>query len=132
MSFRVDGLYTRQDVLSARGLADPGGGAWYTGLVEHDGEWFIFCGVGTGGRTGHDYHNVFVDGELIWRGRTGSKADHPSIRALTSPSAVVHIFYREDDRAPFTYAGLGSARRVDPVIPVRVHWTLKRGGGGRW
>ena len=36
---------------------------------KYEGDWFIFCGVGVPGRTGHNYGNHFVGDDLIWFGK---------------------------------------------------------------
>jgi len=33
------------------------GGKWDTGVLEHDGEFFIFATIGVAGSTDHDYDN---------------------------------------------------------------------------
>ena len=55
--FVIGHAYTRQDVFGLIGIDDPKGGNWYTGYTSYGGDWFIFCGIGTPGRTGHDYRN---------------------------------------------------------------------------
>ena len=107
------------------GLEPVKGGNWFTGYHQHNGEWYLFPGVGTTGRTGHDYENEWIDGDLHWSGRSESNASHPSIQQLTSLNARVHLFTREENRSPFTYHGKVVARSVDPnSIPVRVVWRL--------
>jgi hypothetical protein len=82
--------YTRADVLRELGLDDPHGGAWYTGLTRHSEDHYIFCGVGVGGRTGHNYGNHFIGPDLVWRGRTDSSMRHQSIQSLCSGNGKVH------------------------------------------
>lgn len=117
--------YTRRSIREALGL-DPRklGGDWSTGLVVHEGAHFIMCNVGTAGRTGHNYENRFEGGVLNWSGRTGSRLTHPSIRAMLGPEAEIHVFYREKDRAPFTYAGIGVPARTESTVPVRIVWAF--------
>jgi len=122
--FKAGSTYTRAQVLSLLGLPDPGGGAWYTGLTRHGGDHFIFCGVGVAGRTGHDYDNYFNGPDLIWHGRTDSHEDQPSILALLS-GGKIHVFFRDDNRAPFTYAGLARAVSVKDVVPVEIRWSFR-------
>lgn len=116
--------YTRADVLSTLGYDDPGGGPWYTGLVSDGDDHYIFCGIGVGGRTGHDYKNYFDGVELVWHGRTGSRLNQPSIRALLDGTGFVHIFFRDDNRAPFTYAGIGRVVSTKDVTPVEIRWSF--------
>ena len=122
--FTVNSKYTRQDVFAVLGIDDPRGGNWYTGYTSHNGDWFIFCGVGAAGRTGHDYDNQFVDGELRWYGKGPSKLSHSSIQSLVSGEGRVYVFYREDDREAFTFGGLAKAKRVFDATPVEVIWTF--------
>lgn len=125
MAFVVGQPYSRRDVFRELGLPlDQKGGPWFTGLCEHQGEHFIFCGVATIGRTGHDYDNRFDGDDLLWRGKTGSKRGHASIRALLEPSAIVRVFYRHDDRDPFTYAGQAKAIHASDEIPVGIRWSF--------
>jgi 5-methylcytosine-specific restriction protein A len=122
--FKVGTQYTRQAIFGLLGIPDPGGGNWYTGYNSHGDDWFIFCGVGTPGRTGHDYKNHFRGDELVWYGKTGSHLDQPSIQDLIKPSGHVYIFYREDNRSPFTFAGLGLPKQKRDVSPVEVVWSF--------
>jgi 5-methylcytosine-specific restriction protein A len=122
--FKVGAQYTRQDVFGTLGISDPGGGNWYTGYNSHGDDWFIFCGVGTPGRTGHDYHNHFRGDELVWYGKTGTRLNQRSIQGLIKPSGHVYIFYREDNRSPFTFAGLGRAKQAKDSSPVEVVWSF--------
>jgi 5-methylcytosine-specific restriction protein A len=121
--FEAGRKYTRSDVFAQIGIPDPEGGPWYTGYTRHGDDYFIFCGVGTAGRTGHDYHNRFIGSDLIWYGKNGSKRGQPDIERLLSPSTVVYVFYREDDRSAFTFAGIGRAKAIqDDSSPVEVTW----------
>ncbi|MCK0510246.1 HNH endonuclease [Aromatoleum buckelii] len=120
--------YTRAQVLHLLGLADPGGGAWYTGLTRHNDDHYIFCGVGVAGRTGHDYANHFDGPDLVWHGRTGSAKDQPSIKALLA-GGTVHVFFRDDNRAPFTYAGKARPLSVKDVVPVEIRWSFRLDDG---
>lgn len=93
-----------------------------TGYVECNGVDFVFCNVGAAGRTGHDYDNFFDGPDLVWRGKTNSHLRQPTIRRIIEPGAEVHVFWRTDTRAPFTYGGLGQAAEVEDVTPVKVRW----------
>lgn len=124
--FSVGEKYRRRDVFRIIGIPEETkGGNWDTGYNKHDDNWFVFCNIGTAGRTGHDYGNRFVGDDFLWYGKTGSRADHPSIRSLTDPDARVSLFYREDDREPFVFAGTATAKRIDPnKVPVEVLWSF--------
>lgn len=121
--FVVGKRYTRPEVRAAVGLSpDERGGPWYTGYVQHGLADFIFCNVGLPGRTGHDYNNFFDGEDLIWRGKTASHSGQPTIQRITAAGAEVHIFWREEDRAPFVYAGQAKAVEVGSDSPVTVRW----------
>lgn len=122
--FVIGRSYTRQDVFTVIGIVDPGGGAWYTGYTSHRGDWFVFCGIGTPGRTGHDYHNHFAGADLVWFGKTSTTIHQPAIRAITSGTSRVYLFYRSDNRGPFTFAGQVKAKAVKDSTPVEVLWSF--------
>lgn len=129
--FRVGAQYSRFDIFRAIGLPEHRGGPWFTGYTSHQGDWFIFCNIGTAGRTGHDYENRFERDRLVWFGKTHSRIHQPSIRGLVDPAGRVFIFYRESDRSPFTFAGLGtaiSARDAQGGMPVQIIWELRDPG----
>lgn len=124
-AFTYGAQYGRREVKAAVvGVAGTKGGPWDTGYAEHDGVFFIFCNIGSAGRTGHDYDNYFDGDDLIWRGRTGSTQDQPFIRRLTTEGTEVHVFWRDNERAPFTYGGRGRALKVTADVPVMVRWEL--------
>lgn len=125
-AFKVGKQYKRSQIKEAIGLSPTDkGGPWDTGYAERNGADFIFCNVGTPGRTGHDYDNHFDGSDLIWRGKTNSHKGQPTIQRMTGPSAEVHVFWRADERDPFTYAGLGKAVEVSEESPVRVRWRFQ-------
>jgi 5-methylcytosine-specific restriction protein A len=122
--FEVGRPYTRKQVFSILGIGNPKGGPWYTGYARHGADWFLFCGVGTAGRTGHDYKNRFKGKTLIWYGKTGTHASQRVIRQLVDGSGSVYIFYRKSDRDPFTFAGRGKAQEISRTSPVEITWIL--------
>lgn len=124
--FTPGAQYTRKDIRKAVGLdPDETGGDWATGYTHHGGADFIFCAVGTSGRTGHNYGNGFDDtGRLHWSGKTRSHIGQPSIQRMLAVGAEVHIFWRANDRDSFTYAGLGQAEEVVDETPVKVIWSF--------
>lgn len=123
--FVVGEAYTRQDIYEVVGVPkDLRGGDWETGYHRHEDSYFLFVNVGLPGRTGHDYTNQFEEDRLIWYGKTGARLSHPSIQAILEPGRDVYIFYRTQDRQPFTYAGLGRPFEVKDVVPVRVVWSF--------
>jgi hypothetical protein len=64
--FKVGETYARRDIFKVVGVEDHTGGPWFTGYAPHGPDWFVFCGVCTRGRTGHDYNNHFVGDHLVW------------------------------------------------------------------
>ena len=122
--FEVGKEYVRLDIFKIIGIEDPGGGNWYTGYTSHGEDWFIFCGVGAAGRTGHDYGNHFDGNDLVWYGKTNASLRNASIQRLLASSRRVYIFCRDDNRKPFKFAGLGTAKHFRDVKPVEVTWEL--------
>jgi 5-methylcytosine-specific restriction enzyme A len=122
--FIVGELYQRKDVYEILDVpVEVQGGDWDTGYHPYGSDYFIFCTLGSAGRTGHDYPNRFDGDDLIWYGKTGSKLEHPSIQYMISGKGKVFVFFRSSDREPFQYAGLGTAKRTDGKrIPVEVVW----------
>jgi len=129
--FRVGQSYTRKDVFRVLGLPEDSGGKWDTGYTSHGPDFFIFCGVGAPGRTGHDYGNHFDCDRLVWFGKTGSSSTQPSIQRMLNPEGAVYVFFREEDRAPFTFAGLATPHKVFDQTPVKVVWNLVAAPGER-
>ncbi|GAB3189911.1 HNH endonuclease [Hydrogenophaga aquatica] len=130
--FKIGDTYHRKDVFKIVGLtAEPTGGNWFTGYTAHGDDWFIFCGVGTGGRTGHDYGNHFDGDRLVWFAKTNTNIHQASIQKLINPDGNVYIFFREEDRDPFTFAGLGKAVQVADQTPVKVIWSFHAGDDTR-
>ncbi|MBX3613144.1 MAG: HNH endonuclease, partial [Burkholderiaceae bacterium] len=131
-TFKVDNRYTRADVFDAVGLSPhPVGGDWFTGYTYFNGDGFIFCHVGTAGRTGHDYGNKFENGLLYWRGKTNSTLSHTSVKHLLAPKGRTYVFYRSQDRSPFTFAGIGTPVRTENTRPVTIWWALGERVGER-
>lgn len=130
--FAVGRSYTRADVFQVIGLAPaPVGGPWFTGYTAHGPDWFIFCGVGAPGRTGHDYGNHFDGENLVWYGKTNTSLQQPSMQKLTRPQGHVYVFFRAADREPFTFAGIGNAVEVGDQTPVKIVWAFRAPGDKR-
>jgi 5-methylcytosine-specific restriction protein A len=124
--FREGATYGRKEVLAAIGISPiPTGGNWYTGYNSHAGVHFIFCNVGTVGRTGHDYNNQWDGpGRLRWFGKTKSTASSPQIATMTRGIDPVYLFHRSDNKADFTFAGAVRAVDVQTSRPVEVVWEV--------
>lgn len=121
--FFKNSTYTRNEIRALLGLPVTKGGAWATGHVRHAGQHFIFCGIDTPGRTGQNYDNRFEGEELIWHPREDANPAAPVFAELISGKVPVHVFYRSDDRDPFTYAGTGRpAAALGP--PIEVRWSF--------
>ncbi len=125
MEFEVGGSYTRKSIQDQLGVPqDKRGGDWLTGYTKFNDEVFVFCNVGSAGRTGHDYPNHWVGEELVWSAKTRSQVEQPLMKLMASSDARVHVFFREADRAPFEYAGLAKAVDVRPTTPVVFRWSF--------
>lgn len=123
--FIVNGKYTKRDIYRVcRVPAAKQKGNWNTGYANYEGDWFIFCGVGAPGRTGHDYGNHFVGDDLVWFGKTGSHVRQQSIRSLLNPEGNVYVFYRKEDRDAFTFAGIAHAKSHRNSVPVEITWSF--------
>jgi len=121
--FEVGKPYTKKDIYEILSVPDERRkGAWDTGYREYNGEIFIFANVGTEGRTGHDYPNRWESDLLHWVAKTNSHINQPIIKKLLSPSYKKHIFTRIDNKAPFTYEGLGNVVEYEATVPVKVVW----------
>lgn len=129
--FSVADQYSRDEIAERLGmpLDRRTGGAWATGYDEWGGEAFVFVNVGGPGRTGHDYGNRWQGKDLVWFGKTGSRRGQPQIERLISNTIPVHIFWRGQDRSPFSYAGIGRSMTVTSETPVGVVWTFEEAKG---
>jgi 5-methylcytosine-specific restriction enzyme A len=127
-SFDPGSDYSRKDVFDLLGLVPrPSGGNWFTGYQSYGGAHFIFCNVGTAGRTGHRYANRWEGPDTLrWYGKTRSTADQPQIIAMTSGRELVYVFHRSDNQDRFTFAGLAEATEVQRTQPVEILWRLVR------
>lgn len=124
--FVVGDYYRRRDVYEMIGLPESTkGGNWDTGYASYHGDYFVFCNVGTAGRTGHDYNNHWIGNDLHWYGKTSSHLSQPTIQALISPATNTYVFHRADSGAPFMFAGLGHAKHVYNTRPAQVLWSFR-------
>ncbi len=123
--FKVGKHYTKRDIYRiCKVPKNKQKGNWNTGYNQYNGCWFIFCNIGTAGRTGHDYENRFVGGDLVWYGKNRSSLQQKSIQSLLSNETTKLIFYREDSRAPFIYAGEGKPKEFKETVPVQITWEI--------
>lgn len=126
-AFRKGQLYSRAQIadrirLPAERLK---GGPWETGYSSWNDEFFIFCNVGVAGTNGHDYPNRWDGKDLLWTGKTRSRMGTPFVNEMLSGARPVHLFWRGEERTPFTYAGLATAAEVIDTIPVQVRWSFE-------
>ena len=122
--FQINQLYSKRDIYAQLKVpADVQN--WNTGYHEYKGMFYIFANIGVAGRTGHDYNNAWEKKDkLKWYGKTNSHLNQPSVKRLLDPATVVNIFTRENDRAPFTYKGIGVATNIQDTSPIQVTWVL--------
>jgi|GEM_PF-1798525 len=123
--FHPNSTYLKSDIYRILNVpVDKQRGAWDTGYREYNDSFYIFANVGVAGRTGHDYDNRFEGSDFIWYGKVKSSLKQPLIKKMLLPNSSVHIFTRTDDRAPFSYNGLGKVKEVVDSTPVQVTWTI--------
>ena len=123
--FQVGKQYTRASVAEAIGRPkDRLKGDWTTGYSKWAECYFVFCNVGSAGRTGHNYPNHWDGKELIWSGKSSTKIGQPEIDEITSGRTPIHLFWRARDRESFTYAGIAKAVSVEDETPVKVRWSF--------
>ncbi|MDC0664374.1 DUF3427 domain-containing protein [Marinobacter sp. SS21] len=122
--YSIGSTYTRKDIYEILDIpTDQRGGDWLNGYHRHGTDYYIFCNVGVPGRTGHDYDNHWDGEKLIWYGKAKSHFGQGATQNLISGEYRVFIFYREQDRAPFTYAGVGSPiPHTGTERPARIDW----------
>jgi hypothetical protein len=127
MDFDVGAQYTRAQIQQLLGVPeDRRGGDWATGYARFGDELFVFCNVGSAGRTGHDYPNRWDGEQLVWSAKNRSNASQPLMRAVAGGSQPAHIFHRSADRSPFTYAGRAKAADIQDTTPVIVRWSFAK------
>lgn len=124
--YTVGATYTRNDIYEILGLPEAErGGDWLNGYHRHENDYYIFCNIGIAGRTGHDYDNHWEGEKLIWHGKTKSHFGQQTIQNLISGDYRVLVFYRGEDRSPFTFAGIGHPiPHYDIEHPARIDWAF--------
>ncbi|MEO2222989.1 HNH endonuclease [Priestia megaterium] len=122
--FIVNHEYSRNDIYKILSVPlTSQKGHWNTGYTTYKGNGFIFAGINTTGRTGHDYNNKFIGNDLLWYGNNTSKLHQPSIQRLISSTGDVYIFTRENNNnTKFVYRGNATAKKVYDVTPVKILW----------
>lgn len=124
--YSVGAAYTRKAIYDLLSLPEnERGGDWLNGLHRHGDDYYIFCNIGVPGRTGHDYDNHWEGEKLVWHGKNRSHFGQKSIQNLVSGKYRVLVFYRGEDRAPFSFAGVGRPiAHPDIEHPARVDWVF--------
>jgi 5-methylcytosine-specific restriction protein A len=124
--YKVGNKYTRADIYKILNIPESKQkGDWQNGYHRHENDYYIFCNIGIAGRTGHDYNNHWDSDKLIWFGKNQSHYQQQTIKNLISYSFRVLVFYRFEDRSPFTYAGVGKPQPQQNIErPVRIDWTF--------
>ena len=122
-TFVVGQRYSQDDVRERVGVGrDVRGGKWASGIVEHDGEFFIFANVGSTARTGRDHGNWWEGNHLRWKHQERSKRSWPSVKQLLEDHCVVHVFWREQRPDNFEYAGRAKLIEYQDTSPVEFLW----------
>src|SRR5258708_1415436 len=71
VGFEVGAQYTRAQIQQSLDVPeDRRGGDWATGYTRFADELFVFCNVGSAGRTGHDYPNRWDGEQLVWSAKS--------------------------------------------------------------
>jgi hypothetical protein len=123
--FVVGALYSRRDIAEQVNYPNPSDFNWTSGYTKHNGEFFIFCNVGCAGATGHDYPNRWLNDGLLWYGKTKTNISQPQIQQLLSGEFPVHLFWRGNTEADFTYAGRAYPLWAEEKsVPVEVLWSF--------
>ena len=126
--FKVGELYTRKNIYEILKVPkEKQKGAWNTGYRMYNGEYFVFVGINTAGRTGHNYHNHWEGNLLYWRGKPKSHKGQNIIKGLIDKKSVVHIFTRNDSKnINFKYEGIGTVEKIKDTTPVTIYWKFEK------
>jgi len=123
--FKINNEYKRKDIYKIIGIPeDTKGGNWDTGYNLYKEDFFIFVNIDTAGRTGHDYRNKFDGDDLIWYAKNNTRLHQPQIQKFLNPPGKIYIFWRNDDKKPFTYGGTAKAIDFFDESPVKIIWSL--------
>lgn len=110
--FIVNEYYSRADIYQVLSVPlSKQKGAWNTGYREYNGAYYLFVGVGTPGRTKHDYDNYWISYEkLHWKSKNKRNLNSNDVKNLKSNDYPVLIFTRNDSNdVKFKFEGLGYA-----------------------
>ncbi len=122
-AFQESKTYTRKQVWAALGKteAETKGGAYATGYAWVGDTCVVFANVGVAGRTGHDYANTMVGSEFIWWSKSNRTLASPEVKKIISGSGKILVFYRTEDRDPWTYWGEAAVKGTPTVEAVVGH-----------
>lgn len=128
-NFIVNCKYKREEVLNLIGVPKNSngkrGGVYTTGYFEFKDAYYLFVNINTEGRTGHNYNNQFLsDNEISWYAKGNAKINQSQIQDLLNSNTEVHLFYREDNRDDFTYAGRVIASKHQESSPIQIIWKI--------
>ena len=122
-TFVVGQSYSQDHVRELVGVGrEVRGGKWASGIVEHDGEFFIFANVGSTARTGRDHGNWWEGNRLRWKHQERSTPSWPSVNQLREDHCVVHVFWRDKRPDDFEYAGRAKLIDSRGTSPVEFLW----------
>ena len=123
--FKIKHCYSKKDIYQLLKVpVELQRGNWDTGYQKYNDCIYVFCNIGTAGRTGHDYDNHWEGNDLVWYGKTNTHIDQPFIKDLINNTYPVYIFSREEDRSPFTYQGIATVKEYFNEIPVKIKWKM--------
>lgn len=124
--FEINKIYTRKDIGEILKTSTKGGN-WATGYVTFNNELYVFVTIEGAGRTGHNYHNRFLENDLLeWHGKTNSHIGQPLIKKIINNEIKIHIFIRYNDKPQFTYIGLGKCIKYFDESPVRIYFDYEK------
>lgn len=124
--FEINKTYTRKDIGEMLETSTKGGN-WVTGYVTFNNELYVFVTIEGAGRTGHNYHNRFLENDLLeWHGKTNSHIGQPLIKKIINNEIKIYIFIRYNDKPQFTYIGLGKCIKYFDESPVRIYFDYEK------
>lgn len=123
--FIIEEIYTKTEIYKLLNVpTESQKGSWDTGYRSYNGEIYIFTNIGTARRTGVNHGNYWLNGSLVWFGKSTSHTQQNLIKMMISNEVNVHIFFRDDSTKGFTYKGLGRAISFEGSKPVKIIWSF--------
>jgi hypothetical protein len=123
-AFVVGQEYALRELRQVLGLPEEAtGGAWFRGYERHGDAFHVFATVRSrGGRAQAERRDHWEGALLCWSAKGRARIDDPSIQRLVGGTLPVHVFWRTEDGAPFTYAGEGVVKEARDTVPATVVW----------